>query len=192
LPAQAGICYNFSKDMFKKCKIFIVTLLVFFLSWLRKYKSFILTWLFLLSLVSAGTAFYFYRQSSAELNLNKDPQKAAQEEVHKLIERVSRLIVLPEDEEPTVATVSDLEKLKDQPFFASAKVGYKLFIYSQAKKAILYDPVADKIVEVAPLNIDIDAGKQQDANSGLEANITPETSAAPDGTASSSPGATKQ
>ena len=52
-----------------------------------------------------------------------------------------------------MATVSDLEKLKDQPFFAKAKIGDKVLIYTDAKKAILYDPVNDKIVEVAPINI---------------------------------------
>lgn len=105
----------------------------------------------LLGAVSA--AYYFYRQS---LDLKKDlpqTQASAAEQVKDVIAKVSRLMILPQDEEPTVATVSEPEKLKDQPFFANAKAGDKVLIYSQAKKAILYDPVADKIVEVAPLNI---------------------------------------
>ena len=63
------------------------------------------------------------------------------------------MIVLPEDEIPTVATVSDPEKLKEQPFFSDAKKGDKVLIYANAKKAILYDPMANKIVTVAPINI---------------------------------------
>lgn len=60
---------------------------------------------------------------------------------------------LPPDEKPTIATVSDLEKLKDQQFFANARIGNKVFIFTQAKKAILYDVENNRIIEVAPLNM---------------------------------------
>ena len=102
------------------------------------------------ALAAGGVAYYFYYQVS-ELKL--DPQKAAQAETKALLARVSQLIVLPTDEQPTVATVADPDKLKDQTFFAHAKRGDKVLIYTKARKAILYDPTANKIVEVAPLNI---------------------------------------
>lgn len=91
------------------------------------------------------------QQQLAELK--QDPQKVAQQETQALLDRVGNLIVLPEGETPTIATVSDPEKLKNQPFFAKAKVGDKVLIYTNARKAILYDPVADRILEVAPINI---------------------------------------
>ena len=62
-------------------------------------------------------------------------------------------MILPTGETPTIATVTDLAPLKNQPFFANARVGYKVIIYTNAKRAILYDPVSDKIVETAPLNL---------------------------------------
>ena len=101
-------------------------------------------------LASVGTAFYYKRQATI---LRTNPAKAVEKEVKQVIEAVSRLVVLPEGETPTVATVADKEKLKDQVFFANAKVGDKVLIYTNAKKAILYNPEADKIVEIAPLNI---------------------------------------
>ena len=101
-------------------------------------------------IIAAGTAVYFYTQAS---DLRKNPQRIAQEEVASVVSRVSRLIVLPEGEQPTVATVNDPEKLKTQPFFANTKVGDRVLIYPNARKAILYNPGTDKIVEVAPLNI---------------------------------------
>lgn len=104
----------------------------------------------LLFLIAAGTAGYFWWQYDT---LKKNPQKLAEKEIKVLIERVSKLIVLPEGETPTVATVTDPERLKSQAFFANAKTGDKVLIYTNAKKAILYDPVANKIVEVAPVNI---------------------------------------
>lgn len=102
----------------------------------------------LIATTSAGV--YFYLQTT---QLKKNPQILAQQEVEALIGKISRLIVLPEGEIPTIATVSDPEKLKDQPFFAKAQKGDKVLIYTNAKKAILYSPSANKIVEVAPINI---------------------------------------
>ena len=100
-----------------------------------------------LTVASASFAVY-YRQKYEGLKTN--PQTLAQESVSGLISDVSKLMQLP-DEPPTVATVSDPSKLKDQVFFQDAKTGDKVLIYTDAKKAILYDPVAKKIVEVAPL-----------------------------------------
>lgn len=93
---------------------------------------------------------YFYYQWSL---LKQDPQAVAQQEVTALVAQVGKLIVLPTGEEPTIATVSDPTALKDQPFFAQAQKGDKVLIYTTAKKAILYSPTLNKIVEVAPLNI---------------------------------------
>lgn len=91
-----------------------------------------------------------YKQISG---LKQNPQQIAQEVTKELIAEVGELILLPADEAPTVATVSDPEKLKDQPFFANAKAGDKVLIYTKAKKAFLYDPVGHKVVEVAPVNL---------------------------------------
>ncbi len=68
-----------------------------------------------------------------------------------LIDQVGKLIILPTDEQPTIATVTDLNKLKSQPFFAKAEVRDKVLIYSKARKAILYRPRSNQIIELAPL-----------------------------------------
>jgi|SRR3989338_1229129 len=102
----------------------------------------------LIATTSGGV--YFYLQN---VQLKKNPQAIAQQEVKSLIDKVSRLMVLPEGETPTIATVSEPEKLKDQPFFSKAQKGDKVLIYTNAKKAILYSPSTNKIVDVAPINI---------------------------------------
>ncbi|MDO8560360.1 MAG: hypothetical protein Q7S23_05015 [bacterium] len=113
--------------------------------------------------IFALASLYFYsqwgaaktkiRRLQAEISdVRQNPGKAAREETVSLLQRVGKLIVLPEGEEPTVATVNDPERLKVQPFFAKAKQGDKVLIYTNAKKAILYDPVANIIVEVAPVS----------------------------------------
>jgi hypothetical protein len=100
-------------------------------------------------LVSVGLAVSFYFKAQ---NLQSKSQTVTAAEIQKIIAEAGKLIVLPKDEEPTVATVSNVEKLRDQLFFANAKNGDKVLIYTKAMKVILYDPVKKIIVEVAPLN----------------------------------------
>ncbi|PIZ61510.1 hypothetical protein COY17_04310 [Candidatus Saccharibacteria bacterium CG_4_10_14_0_2_um_filter_52_9] len=82
-----------------------------------------------------------------------NPQAAAQAETRTLTQEVGKLIELPSSETPTVATVVDVSKLQKQPFFASAKNGDRVLIFTQAKKAILYRPATNKIIQVAPINL---------------------------------------
>ncbi len=90
---------------------------------------------------------------NSQLQALKNPNAATEAEVKATVAQVAKLMVLPQSEVPTVATVSDPEKLKDQPFFANAISGDKVLIYSIAKKAILWRPSIAKIIEVSPLNI---------------------------------------
>lgn len=106
-------------------------------------------------IIVAAVALQLYFKSRS---LNSEPNSAAaiqanKAELAKLVEVVGKLIVLPQDEEPTLATVSDPEKLKDQAFFKNAVLGDKVLIYSRAQKAILYSPSKNKIIEVAPINL---------------------------------------
>ena len=95
-------------------------------------------------------------------NSNKSPVTLKAEDSNKeLVDAVGKLVVLPANEQPTIATIADLSKLQGQPFFANAQVGDKVLIYTQAKKAILYRPSENKIIELAPLNI----GSGQSASS---------------------------
>lgn len=80
-------------------------------------------------------------------------QEAQKEEAKALVAKVGALISVPSDEQPTIATVTDPEKLKSQAFFAAAKIGDKVLIFTVAKKAILYRPSENKIIEVSPVTI---------------------------------------
>jgi hypothetical protein len=96
-------------------------------------------------------AFYFYNQYQ---NIKKNPNQVAQAETDALVAQVGKLIDLPKDETPTVATILDKEKLKDQPFFSNAKNGDKILIYTKAKKAIIFRPSENKLINVGPIAID--------------------------------------
>lgn len=119
---------------------------------LKHKKLTIVAGIVLLMVIAGIPAYYFYAQYRKTLSYMSDPTLRDKEKTQEIVTKVGNLMVLPEGEDPTIATVSDKEKLKDQPFFAKSKNGDKVLIYTNAKKAILYDPVAHKIVEVASIN----------------------------------------
>jgi len=100
----------------------------------------------------AAAGFFFWQYQQAQKILNS-PSVVAQKEAQDLIVSIGKLMELPQNEQPTVATVSDADKLKNSSFFQGAKNGDKVLIYPSAKKAILYDPRTNKIIDVAPVNI---------------------------------------
>ena len=105
-----------------------------------------------------GVSGYYYMQYKNTKALLSDPSKMANEEVKKIVDKVGMFMALPTDEEATLATVLDVEKLKEQPFFAKAAVGDKVIIYTKAGKAILYRPSTNKIIEAMPLSFNPSAG----------------------------------
>lgn len=107
----------------------------------------------LVLLVALGTGVYYYLQYQKAQQLLQNPAQRTQVESSELIEKIGSLIELPKDEQPTIATVSDVLKLKAQPFFAKAQNGDKVLIYEKAKKAVLYRPSTNKIIEFGPVNI---------------------------------------
>lgn len=123
-----------------------------FLSFTKSPKALLV--LLVIAVAVAGVSWSQYQATQKELaDLKKNPQAAAQQETKDLVVRVGQLVALPEGEQPTVATVTDKERLKDQPFFAKAQNGDKVLIFTKAKKAYLYSVSLNKILEVAPVNI---------------------------------------
>lgn len=104
----------------------------------------VLSTLLLVALCATGYFYYQYRQS---------PQVADAKEIEELVETIGAFFTLPEGETPTLATVTDREKLAEQPFFQKAENGDKVLIYSQSGRAILYRPGNGKIVDVTTVNV---------------------------------------
>ncbi len=106
-----------------------------------------------LSLLVLGILFYKSQTKlqTLEQELKRNTQEQTEVQPMSVLEEIGKLIVLPKDEEPTIATVSDIAKLPQQAFFKNAKEGNKVIVYNKAKKAILYRPEENKIIEIAPL-----------------------------------------
>jgi len=98
-----------------------------------------------------GVGGYFYYKYQ---ELSKSPAVQSQKDFEATLADVGKLMQLPEDEQPSVATITDVEKLREaEPFFEKAENGDKLIAYSKALKAILYRPATNKIIDVVPLVI---------------------------------------
>lgn len=79
-------------------------------------------------------------------------QEQNKEAARLVVQKVRRLIDIPDTPEPTVATIVDVEALKSKnAFYAKAKNGDHLIVTTQ--RAILYDPVADRIIDVVPVQV---------------------------------------
>lgn len=114
------------------------------------------TILFLIILVviagSSGASFLFYLRIQELEKLVQDPQAFNRWEIKSITEKFSSFIDLPKDEEPTIATILDKEKIKD-PFFSRAENGDKLLIYTKSGKVILYRPKTNKVIDFGIINI---------------------------------------
>lgn len=114
-------------------------------------KSVIISFVILAFLAIGGGAsgVYYFDKYQKEIHKVRDPQS----EVKALLLQVGKLIDLPQGEEPTVATVTNAEQIVAQPFFAKAKNGDRVIIYTNARLAILFDAVAGKIMNVGTINV---------------------------------------
>ncbi|CAN5217766.1 hypothetical protein BH09PAT2_BH09PAT2_08310 [soil metagenome] len=111
-------------------------------SYIKKYRRLIFA---ILILPIGITLFYFYKRTPSPQNL---------------LSKIEKHILLPVNESPAIATVSDKTKLANQQFFSEAQNGDVLLIYNTSQKAILYRPSIDKIVNVTAVNIHTSAPTQ--------------------------------
>ena len=107
----------------------------------------------------AATIFFAWKYNSEKKQVAKlsNPQNAIKLEADDLKAKVGQLVDLP-DEQPTVATVTDVTKLQGQTFFAKAENGDKVLIFPTAGRAVLYRPSTNKVIEYAPVNLNTSSG----------------------------------
>lgn len=73
--------------------------------------------------------------------------------VHVIVTDVGRHYLLPTNETPALATITDKSKLRSS-FFKYAENGDKVLIYQTNQIAIIYRPSIDRIIAVGPVSID--------------------------------------
>ena len=136
-------------------------------------RKFLIITIFIVVVIALIPTIYFYVQYQSTQELLKAPGQASNDETGTLVELVGKLIELPKSETPTIATVSDKSKLSDQPFFANSENGDKVLIYANSKKAYIYRPSINKIIEVASVNLSNNEGSQSAQILGPNVSVTP-------------------
>lgn len=111
----------------------------------RSPLTLVLTVIIVILVVVVGILFWKYQQAK-----DADQAKATST---RIIQKVSNLYLVPEDEEPTVAQIQDKAKLGNQEFFKPSQNGDYLLIYQKAKVAIVYREEANKLVTVGPVSM---------------------------------------
>ena len=92
------------------------------------------------------SGFLFLQYRSAQNKLQGPARDNAKYE-----KQLKSIVFLPTNEKPSIATVKDATKLKNQVFFKDAKNGDKVFVYKSLKKAILYRPSMKMIINAQPI-----------------------------------------
>lgn len=100
------------------------------------------------------------RQNAAVQGTSTDANAADTAKYNALIDKVKKIILVP-DENPTIATIANLDEVKKQnaTFYADAKEGDTVIIFST--KALIYRESEDKIINVAPVTKETDSTTQQ-------------------------------
>jgi hypothetical protein len=127
--------------------------------------------LFFLVLILMGVGVFVY------VAYFKPSQTPLSSDTGQILDDVKKMMVLPDNEIPTIATVTDKSKLSGQAFFKKAENGDKLLIFSSQSEAILYRPSSKKIVNVAPLDTSPGSGvlpEQQKTNESVTPTNVPQ------------------
>lgn len=96
----------------------------------------------------AGLSGFLYWQNN---KLKNEPQANSETTAKRIIHKVKELYALPNNEQPTVAVIKDVNQLKGQPFFNGAKNGDAVLVFTKAKMAILYREDENKIIKTGPV-----------------------------------------
>ncbi len=131
----------------------------------RRLKPSVIVFSLLLCLFAGAAGYFYYKYKQAIRTVD------TKEEIAQLVETIGAVMELPSDETPTLATVTDREKLTDQPFFRKSENGDKVLIYTNAGRAILYRPSLGKIVDVTAINV------QEQSTAAPEENVAVESPA---------------
>lgn len=108
--------------------------------------------------LAAGSFFLYqkYRDTQAQvdkLSTVQGQQELSNTQVNELLGEMRAIILLPSDEDPVVATITDINLLRDKDFYKDAQNGDRVVVFASAKKAYIYRPSEKKIINVGAFEV---------------------------------------
>lgn len=125
----------------------------------------------ILAVIAFVPALYFYREYTQAKKTLETTKAEIAASGNAFIADLRAVMLLP-DEEPTIATVDDVEKVKMNAFFTNAETGDKVVIFTSMKKAILYRPSIKKIIDMAPVSVASTTAKPPAETTPIPAKLT--------------------
>ncbi len=109
--------------------------------------------------------------------IKESTERSGQQVADEVLGKVRGHIVLPEETQPTVATIIDVDRLREtSDFYQNAKNGDHLILTET--RAILYNPETDRIVDVVPVMLNPEDAAAPEGEEGNAADTG--TNPAPD------------
>ncbi len=107
----------------------------------------------------AGLGFLYkkYRDTQAEvqkLSTVQGQQELSKTQTQQLLGEMKKIILLPQGEDPVVATITDINQLKDKEFYKDAQNGDRVVVFASSKKAYIYRPSSKIVVNVGAFQIE--------------------------------------
>jgi cytoskeletal protein RodZ len=108
----------------------------------------------------AGGAYYSYtkynetKKEVEKLSTVQGQQELSKTQTQQLLGEMRNIIVLPDGEDPVVATITDVELLKGKEFYKDAQNDDRVVVFANAKKAYIYRPSTKTIVNVGAFQLD--------------------------------------
>ena len=133
------------------------------------FKNFVIV---VLVMLLVGISIITVRRKPEILGIKVNKDLPTVEDSTSIIRQIGEIILLPENEVPTVATVSDISRLGNQEFYKRAQNGDTVLIYRNAGKAYLYRKSENKIIEVGEVRITSPSPTEQNE---IETTPPPET-----------------
>lgn len=128
------------------------------------------------AIIAFIASYWGYAQTRKQISILTNPNQATEltaAQTEELLAKVSKLINLPDEKSPAVATINDVETLSaQQDFYKDANNGNKLIVFARARKAVIYDEKNNIIVNMGPVFYTDKDGKAQPASLIEDGRIT--------------------
>lgn len=107
--------------------------------------------LFIVGLITLVLCVYFFVQYQRTQVLLNRPSELVKQQGDEILQIISPVIHISQNETPTIATVADKNKLTSQPFFERAENGDKVLIFRSSNTVVLYRPTLKKVIAVSAI-----------------------------------------